>query len=114
MAADMSVRLDWLPAADALRSIELIARSGLPVRPPEGMKVDDFRNLMSLDKKVASGKLRLVLMRQLGDAVVSGDFDPAAVDDTLRHYSPKQPENGAAPLPRRTRPIPRPSPPHRG
>src|SRR3546814_9518753 len=41
MAADMSVRLDWLPAADALRSIELIARSGLPVRPPEGMKVDD-------------------------------------------------------------------------
>src|SRR3546814_17329641 len=82
MAADMSVRLDWLPAADALRSIELIVRSGLPVRPPEGMKVDDFRNLMSLDKKVASGKLRLVLMRQLGDAVVSGDFDPAALDAT--------------------------------
>src|SRR3546814_7643021 len=56
MAADMSVRLDWLPAADALRSIELIARSGLPVRPPEGMKVDEFRKLMSLDKKVASGR----------------------------------------------------------
>lgn len=87
MAADLSVRLDWLPAADALRCIELIARSGLPVRPPAEMQIEDFRSLMRLDKKVASGKLRLILMQALGNAIVSGDFDPAALDATLRHYT---------------------------
>lgn len=87
MAADLSVRLGWMPAADGLRCIELLARAGLQVRPPAGMKVDDFSSLMSLDKKVASGKLRLILMRALGDAVVSADFDVAALDATLRHYA---------------------------
>jgi 3-dehydroquinate synthase len=87
MAADLSARLGGLSAHDAQRCIRLIERSGLPVRVPAGMQVDDFRRLMSLDKKVASGKLRLILMRSLGDAIVSGDFDPAALDATLRHYT---------------------------
>ena len=37
----------------------------LPVRPPAGMRAEHFRELMSLDKKVAAGQLRLILMRQL-------------------------------------------------
>ncbi|NGY06503.1 3-dehydroquinate synthase [Solimonas terrae] len=87
MAADLSARLGWLSTPDAQRCRQLIERSGLPVQVPAGMRADDFRALMSLDKKVASGKLRLILMRRLGEAVVSGDFDPAALDATLRHYT---------------------------
>jgi 3-dehydroquinate synthase len=86
MAADLSARLGWIGKDDAARCERLVARAGLPVRPPAGMHATDFAALMSLDKKVASGKLRLILMKRLGDAVVSGDFDPAALSATLRHY----------------------------
>ncbi|MFT4045098.1 MAG: 3-dehydroquinate synthase [Solimonas sp.] len=86
MAADLSARLGWIDESDARRCVQLVARAGLPVRPPAGMRSTEFRALMSLDKKVASGKLRLILMRRLGEAVVSSDFDPAALSATLRHY----------------------------
>lgn len=87
MAADLSARLGWMAQEDAARCSALIGRAGLPVRPPAGMRAEDFRALMSLDKKVASGKLRLILLKRLGAAVVSGDFDPAALDATLAHYT---------------------------
>ncbi len=86
MAASMSARLGWIEPADATRCIALIERTGLPVRPPRGMHPDDFLRLMSLDKKVAAGKLRLVLLRAIGDAVVTADFDHAALRATLADY----------------------------
>jgi 3-dehydroquinate synthase len=36
--------------------------------------VEQFLALMASDKKVAAGKLRLVLLRALGEAVVTADF----------------------------------------
>ena len=50
------------------------------------MQADDFLRLMALDKKVAAGKLRLVLLRGLGDAIVTADFDHAALRATLADY----------------------------
>jgi 3-dehydroquinate synthase len=38
---------------------------------------------MALDKKVLAGRLRLVLLRRLGEAVVSADYDPAALEAVL-------------------------------
>jgi 3-dehydroquinate synthase len=34
---------------------------------------------MSLDKKVKAGRIRLVLMRAIGEAVVAADYDEAAL-----------------------------------
>lgn len=46
-----------------------------------------FRDLMAVDKKVLSGKLRLVLLKgPLGSCVVTGDFDPAKLDETLAAF----------------------------
>jgi 3-dehydroquinate synthase len=86
MAADLSARQGWISAEDAARAQELVRRAGLPVRPPEGMKPEDFRSLMALDKKVAGGRVRLVLLRAIGEAVVTADFDPAALEQTLAHF----------------------------
>jgi 3-dehydroquinate synthase len=86
MAAEMSMQLGWLKPADVGRIVALVERAGLPIQPPAGMTPDDFRSLMSRDKKVASGKLRLVLLRALGEATTTADFDPAALDATLAHY----------------------------
>ena len=87
MAADLSARLGWLSSKDAARCAALIRKTGLPVRPPAGMTPRHFLELMSLDKKVMSGKLRLVLMRGIGQAVLSKDFDPAALQACLEHFT---------------------------
>lgn len=84
MAADLSMRLGWLDAGDALRARDLIARAGLPVCPPPEMSAERFMELMALDKKVQQGKIRLVLMRGIGKAVIESDVDPALLQGTLR------------------------------
>jgi 3-dehydroquinate synthase len=38
---------------------------------------------MAVDKKVLAGKLRLVLLKSLGDAFVSADFPLATLEQTL-------------------------------
>jgi 3-dehydroquinate synthase len=86
MAADLSARLGWLPPADAQRAQRLVARAGLPVRPPRGLSPARFLALMAHDKKVKAGRLRLVLLRAIGRAEVTADFDPAALRATLGHF----------------------------
>ncbi len=82
MAADLSARLGWLPAAEARRVRTVLAGLGLPVTPP-ALAAEDMLAAMGLDKKVVNGRLRLVLARSLGHAVVSDDFDAAALTATL-------------------------------
>jgi len=86
MAADLSARLGWITAEDARRCEALVARAGLPVRPPRGMTPSDFHRLMAGDKKVAAGQLRLVLLKPLGTAVLTADFDPQQLEATLAHF----------------------------
>jgi 3-dehydroquinate synthase len=38
---------------------------------------------MAVDKKVEAGKLRLVLLKSIGEAVVTRDFDPGLLEQTL-------------------------------
>lgn len=86
MAAELSKRLGWLTYNDTDRVQQLLVRARLPIRPPETMTPDDFYALMAVDKKNIDGSLRLVLLKQLGDAVVTSDFDSAELDDMLRRY----------------------------
>jgi 3-dehydroquinate synthase len=39
---------------------------------------------MKIDKKVAAGRIRLVLLKGIGSSVVTGDYDDAALRETLR------------------------------
>jgi len=86
MAADLSARLGWISMAEAARCQALVARAGLPTTPPAGMTPQDFRRLMAGDKKVAAGQLRLVLLKQLGEAVLTADFDDSKLAETLAHF----------------------------
>ncbi|MEC8428688.1 MAG: 3-dehydroquinate synthase [Pseudomonadota bacterium] len=74
MAADLSAREGWISQEDVQRIKVLLLASNLPVAVPENMSEDDFLDLMAVDKKVLSGKLRLVLMTSLGEAVVTEKF----------------------------------------
>ena len=83
MAADLAARMDWISAADAGRVQGLIRRAGLPDRGPAALSPDDFLRLMARDKKAVDGGIRLVLPRAIGDTVLTGDFDPRALVETL-------------------------------
>jgi 3-dehydroquinate synthase len=85
MATDMSTRLGWLPAADRDRARQLLTRFGLPVEAPR-IGAARGRELMGMDKKVLDRKLRLVLMRKLGQADIVGDYPADALDATLQQH----------------------------
>ncbi|MBI4986300.1 MAG: 3-dehydroquinate synthase [Rhodocyclales bacterium] len=72
MAAELSRRLGWLTQSDVARVRDLLARAGLPVSGPK-LGADRYLDLMGHDKKVIAGKLRLVLLQQIGTAVTCGD-----------------------------------------
>lgn len=82
MAADLSRRLGWLGEQDVERIKNLFVRAGLPVRGPQ-MAVERYLELMGLDKKVADGKIRFVLLKKLGEAVITGDVAAASLRETL-------------------------------
>ena len=51
------------------------------------MTAEQFRSFMSVDKKVQDGKLRLILLKgSLGNCVVTGDFDPQVLEDTIAAF----------------------------
>mgnify|MGYP001220131709 FL=1 len=83
MALEMSHRLGWISAADRDRGIRLLAAAGLPVCPPKDMTADAFMQHMTVDKKVLDGQLRLVLLKRLGEAVVTADYPRQLLDATL-------------------------------
>ena len=47
------------------------------------MSGTDFMRYMSVDKKVLDGTLRLVLMKSLGESIVTADFDQDALKRVL-------------------------------
>lgn len=83
MAVDMSHRLGWVDANALARTRALIAAARLPTNPPNEIAPEHFRELMAVDKKVQDGHLRLVLMKDIGESLVTGDFDPSKLDETL-------------------------------
>jgi 3-dehydroquinate synthase len=83
MASDLSRRLKWLSVADVARVEKLIRRARLPVRAPGTLSAARFLELMAVDKKVLDGRLRLVLLKRLGEAVVTDDYPRAELEATL-------------------------------
>ncbi len=86
MATDLSRRGGALTAEDQQRVEQLVSAAGLPVTPPAGMTADDFMRLMAVDKKNLEGRLRLILLRSLGQAEVTDAFAPEGLAATLAAF----------------------------
>ena len=84
MAAELSSRLGLIGPDLVARIRDLVARAGLPVDAPENLDSGRFLELMAVDKKVRDGKLRLVLLKGVGEAFLCSDFDRAALEAVLK------------------------------
>jgi 3-dehydroquinate synthase len=82
LAAELSERSGRLAAGEVGRVRGLLARAGLPVDPPQ-IGRERMLALLGMDKKVAGGRLRLVLLDAIGAASCTADFSRDALDALL-------------------------------
>ena len=76
MAAQLSFAMEWIAEKDVERIKQLLLAAGLPISPPKELSSEQFMNLMSVDKKVQDGKIRLILLKAIGQAIISDDYSP--------------------------------------
>jgi 3-dehydroquinate synthase len=85
MAAAMSRESGLVSAQDVDRLKRLLERTGLPTRI-EGVTPASALDHMRIDKKVKAGRIRLVLLRSIGDSFVTADYSEPALLRTLDAY----------------------------
>ena len=83
MAADLSCRLGWISHQQVQRIQSLLQASGLPLWGPDQMHAETYLTHMQVDKKVTDGTIRLILLQQLGEAIVTSDFGSDLLQQTL-------------------------------
>jgi len=83
MATALSEKLGDLTPHDVARLEKLLARANLPTVSPDSMTAQDYLPLMMRDKKVLNGKLRLVLLKALGQAYVATDVPQEQVIEAI-------------------------------
>jgi 3-dehydroquinate synthase len=82
LAAQLSEKLNWLTATEVHRIEAILKAARLPLAPPK-FSVEKYLELMQMDKKVADGKIRLVLQQAIGKAIITGDYDQDKLQQTI-------------------------------
>jgi 3-dehydroquinate synthase len=83
MAIDLSIREGLIDESVRERSVDLLRRASLPVTPPADISVEQYLDVMAIDKKSIDGQITLVLLRTLGEAFISSDYNPNNLQQTL-------------------------------
>lgn len=83
MAADLSWRRGSITEQELARIKNLLTRANLPVKAPAEMTPDQFKQLMGVDKKILDGRLRLVLLDAMGQAIITSEIEPALLAQTF-------------------------------
>ena len=85
-AAELSQKLGWLTVEDVARVKRVLELANLPTCPP-AIEIQTALRLMGHDKKVKHGQIRLILLKSLGEAVLTNDFDAELLTDVLSQHS---------------------------
>jgi 3-dehydroquinate synthase len=85
IAAAMSRECGLMRPGEVERLHALLQRAGLPVGAP-GLGPQVLLEHMKIDKKVQGGRIRLVLLRRIGDSYLTADYPDAALRTTLESY----------------------------
>ena len=87
MASKLSVKLGWLDESKLERIQKLITSAKLPLHPPSSIQGQQFLDLMAVDKKTRSGKIHLVLIKNIGKAVLTSEFPLSVLEEVILSYS---------------------------
>lgn len=85
-ASELSYKMGNLCFEDVKRIKTLLQRANLPTNPPT-IAVETALDLMRHDKKVISGQIRLVLLKRLGEAFMTSNYVPMALQQVLQNSS---------------------------
>ena len=86
MAADLSMRLGLL-TQDKVDSIRLILeKANLPTLIHKDVTLDHMLENMKVDKKSKNGVLFLILLNDIGEAIVTSDYTEQALKETINHF----------------------------
>jgi len=86
MAADLSRRLGLLKE-DKVNSIRsILERINLPTSIHENVKADQMFENMKVDKKSRDGVLYLILLNDIGEAIITSDYTEEALKETINHF----------------------------
>jgi len=81
-AAKISSRMGLLDESEVVALEEVLVRAGLPTRMPDIDK-EAVLQAMQHDKKVLQDKLRFVLLKSIGSALISDEVEPALVEEVI-------------------------------
>jgi 3-dehydroquinate synthase len=79
----MATELSGLGDDQVARLRSLTEAAGLPVAPPQA-GADKLLDAMGMDKKVVDKRIRFILLRALGEAVISSEYDEERLARVLR------------------------------
>ncbi len=83
LALELSARRGWVALSEVDDFRTLLLGMHLPVCQPKDMDAETFLKLMAHDKKVIDGKLRLILLRDIGSACIVDDVTESELRDLL-------------------------------
>ena len=83
MAADLGYRMGDLTSQEVTDLRVMLMESQLPVVGPDDMTPEDYTSRMQVDKKVLDGRIRLVLLKRIGEAYITSDIDKDLLTKTL-------------------------------
>ncbi|WP_048308035.1 3-dehydroquinate synthase [Halomonas sp. PR-M31] len=84
LAALLSQQLHWLAQVEIERVGAVLRAAGLPLSAPANMNAAAFLEHMRRDKKNLDARIRLVLLRGLGDACLYDDTSPILLEQFLQ------------------------------
>ncbi len=80
LALRLSAQYGWIQEAEVRGLAQLLKRMALPTEPPSDMSSAQFLALMARDKKVIDGQLRLVLLKAMGEAIVTSEATSSDIE----------------------------------
>jgi 3-dehydroquinate synthase len=87
LAAELSKRLGWLSSGDVFRVVNLINKVKLPINPPKSLSSGQFLKLMSVDKKNVDGQIKLILLKEIGQATLPMSLADDMIRSAIESYS---------------------------
>ena len=86
MAAKLSMDEGHLSHEDAIRVENILSKANLPIAIKKSIDSEALIEAMSLDKKSIDGKIRLVLLKALGDSYLTDSYSKENFNEVVNNF----------------------------